>query len=244
MEASVQEKRNAYRFTINDPFREECPACGQSMTNMIDDMSICENPSCPFLGEGVQTVVYALIEAGRTIIEACDIAATYSLESDLDPEVAERKFTVDSMESANWVLKKIAQAPDSLSQIQAMADAEYNAIQQRADDLKQAHINTIAFFQTAYGPQLEAWAAAELVGEKKKSKPLIYGKVGFKKSRDKVVVIDEDAAIEWCACNNPEAVKTSILTSNLSDEALKKDFVHIEPGVDKFYIDAKLPEVQ
>lgn len=156
------------------------------------------------------------------------------------------RFAVTDMPSANWVLKQIATTEAELDSITEMVNAEILAIKKRAERITKPLERRLEFFNKAYGYQLQEFARAETEGKKQKSVNLLYGKIGFRKNPDKVVMdVDEDDVIQelkrkgkrYCI-RKIESIKHNEFKDTIPE--LAPGFAHIEPGEIKFYIKAEL----
>lgn len=229
----------------------KCPFCQEKLLVQEDSDSYdpehstyweycCGDDNCTFyLSEDTRNVynalrgAYSLDEAVSMILEYCQ-------------EETDTRFKVTDRSSANWVLKKMAQAAAEMTDIDKMCDDEIAVINRRREQLKKSPQGTLNFFSIAYKDQLEQFARAELEGQKKKSIPLIYGMIGFRSSADKLVAVDETKAIKWAEEHAPEAVKKSLLISKIPVSAIPESDGAFDIAVspDRFYIDAKIPEVK
>lgn len=197
-------------------------------------------------------VYNALVDAGWESKAAIDmILDNRDITEDTDAPEPAKRFQINDLHSANWVLKQIAQTEEQIKELNDLANAEIDKILRRVSSIIQPLENRIAFFKGAYGVALEDWAAGELEGKKSKSINLIHGKVGFRKSPDKVVLdVEDDIAIEECkllgrydCIRVKEVVDKTELKKALQQSA--DDFAniaHIELGQNTFYAKAELPE--
>lgn len=266
MEVSVQE-RSIYRFGL--PTEElldgntRCPLCGDGMTlEPVPDVIkqtpdggaayVCYNPLCPYTTQPeVRDVIAALIESGRTPLMAVTIAANYTADGE-EPVSADR-FHITDRSSANWVLKQMANIQRQIDNTQAMINNEMTAIARRGEKLLLPLARQLAFFENAFGPEIEDWLRKELDGQKIRSVKLLHGSVGFRKDANKMVVDDEQRAILTAKLGDyhdvvrvKEEIKKTDLKTLIENDAraqeLFSDCAHIEPGTDTFYIKPEIPE--
>lgn len=212
---------------------------------MVQTDSTTEQEKCQLTPEQ-EAILQQLIDAGHDAVEATGwVLAEVSATADGPP-----RFAVMDMSSANWALKKIAELEDKQRQIERMGDAERDAITKRMNTLLSPIDKAIEFFVTVYGPQLEAWARAEIGSGKKRSVNLLHGTVGFRKGQDKLVVDDEDAMISVARTQGwDDCLKFSLLKAPLMNRLTDQPdwlqgligIAHIEPAEDKFYSKAELP---
>lgn len=101
-----------------------------------------------------------------------------NLNDYLQPEEAKEGFVIDSMEKAEWALKKIAEHKAECKRIADFANEQIAKIQAWADEQAEAHENDVKFFEGLLMP----FAAAELEGKKTKTIKMPSGKMSFKKA--------------------------------------------------------------
>jgi len=186
-----------------------------------------------------ERILQLLIEAGHDEEEAREWVLTEVFEAEEKP-----RFTVTDESSANWVLRKLAECDAEESVIKQMVDEEIERIKKRAEKLLSPIQRKRQFFETVFTPQLEEFAKSR-VTDKRRSVNLLHGKVGFRKGQEKLIIDDEQKAIEWAEEYCPAAIKKSILLTpmkELSQEAEAAGFCHIEHAEDKFYIEAEMPQ--
>jgi hypothetical protein len=123
-------------------------------------------------------------------------------------------FTVKDADSANWVIRKIAEARAYAERAKRWADAEVRRAR-RAEE----------FFVARFGEQLRRWTIAELASRHSSSKSISMpaGRIGFRTQPVRVEVVDSEAAIAWCKQNLPSAVEAreSLAKSVVTERALK-----------------------
>ena len=114
-----------------------------------------------------------------------------NLNDYLKPVEAKDSFIVDSMEKAEWALKKIAEHKAECKRIDDFANEQIAKIQAWADEQAEAHENDVKFFEGLLMP----FAAAELEGKKTKTLKMPSGKMSFKKAT--TYERDEKALLEF-----------------------------------------------
>ena len=152
----------------------------------------------------------------------------------LQPNELYDKFEVRDLSAANWAAGKIVQANSKKAEIEAVAAEMHRKIDAWAEDAKKTH-------DTGYLEEmLREWTYNEIQGEKRRSVKLFGATAGFRKSPDRVDVLDENQAIEYCTAYHPDLVREKVTYS--LDKKMVKDTgeiipgVEIHPGVEKFYI--------
>lgn len=101
-----------------------------------------------------------------------------NLNDYLKPVEDKEGFAVDSMEKAEWALKKIAEHKAECKRIADFANEQIAKIQAWAEEQAEAHENDVKFFEGLLMP----FAAAELEGKKTKTLKMPSGKMSFKKA--------------------------------------------------------------
>lgn len=114
-----------------------------------------------------------------------------------------------------WYAEKEARLVGAEAAAQARYDAELSLLQQGLDGVKSEVRRQRSGLEWKWAEPLRKELNARLQGGKSRSINTTYGKVGFRTSGggEKLVVDDEDAAIEDALLREPSAVKMSLLTS-------------------------------
>ena len=183
-----------------------------------------------------------------------DLANDYIEYVAQEIEVEKETFLVNSEESANWCLMKIAIANENIAEIDAYVEREIARIQAFAQKKRDIQLSTISFMEGKLHPYIANRLAEENKNKKKpvKSILLLNGRCGFKAaSRD--IERDEDQAIAWAEKNAPDMVerklklkwgelkKTLIFDGGqvMSKDGEILDFIKYEDHPDKFYTEVK-----
>jgi phage host-nuclease inhibitor protein Gam len=219
---------------------------------MCNQMSTTDQPA---LTPEQESILQSLIEAGQDPDEAREWVTDYVVSDESKPV-----FMVKDMSSANWVLKKLAECDAEEAEVMSMVEAEIETIRKRAERLIAPIARKRMFFKTAYLPQLEEWAKSKLEGQKAKSVKLVHGTVGFRRSPEKLVIDDEDKAIQIIEEHYPASlrIKKEIDKKQLkvdmeafgeteicvNDKGVKRTIAHIEPGADTFYVKPEMPAAE
>jgi hypothetical protein len=147
-----------------------------------------------------------------------------------DPAVPEA-FAVRDRASANWVVRKIAEARAYADHVKAWAELELRRAQREE-----------AFFLRRFGTELEAWARAEIESSRRKSLKLPAGTVGFRTEPIRLEINDEQKLILWCRRHLPDAVRvqTSVLRAAVKEHLVQTgecpDGTQPSGGGERFYI--------
>lgn len=139
-----------------------------------------------------------------------------SSTDDNDLEVASigtAGFNVHDESSANWIVRKIAEARRYGLRVKAWAELETRRAERESE-----------FFFKRYAVELEAWLRGRLneLGGKRKSINLPAGTVGIRAEQSRLTIIDHASLTEWCTRNLNEAVRVRIESSGSEGVALRK----------------------
>lgn len=115
------------------------------------------------------------------------------------PAEMQAEFHVTDERSANWVLRKLAEARMRVSKA-----LEWAAHEEEAGKNEEEHL------MARFGSELQEFAARAIEGGKKKSLSLPAGTVGFRSSPEKIEVKDDDAYIEWVERSFPGALNVTL----------------------------------
>lgn len=113
-----------------------------------------------------------------------------------DTTEAER-FTIDSAERADWLLKRLMHLDAEKATVEAMAA-------QRVEELEADKNRLMARF----GGELEAWARTEAEKRHRQTITLMYGAVSFRKVAARLTVTSEADAITTARAVLPQAITT------------------------------------
>ena len=120
------------------------------------------------------------------------------------------QFRVHDSKSANWVVRKIAQARAYADRIDIWAEAERRRARREEE-----------FFLRQFHAQLYSWLTAELRerGGKAKSINLPAGRVGLRRNLARLKVTDASVALAWAREHRPQAIRRSesVPKSQLTD---------------------------
>lgn len=122
-------------------------------------------------------------------------------------------FSVRDDDSANWVVRKIAEARSYAAHVKEWAKRE----QERAERDEER-------LMARFSAELEEWARAQLTG-KKKSVDLPAGRLGFRSEPAKLTYVDKDAekaALEWARKCHAECVVVIPASERLDKEAINR----------------------
>lgn len=122
-----------------------------------------------------------------------------------------QSFAITDQKSANWVVRRIAEARSYARDVQEWAQVESLRAQREEQ-----------FFLWRFGAQLEEFARAgveQLHG--RKSLKLPAGTVGFRAQPLRVHIHNEEQALEWARTNCPAAVRLTVEMPPLDAESLR-----------------------
>jgi phage host-nuclease inhibitor protein Gam len=150
---------------------------------------------------------------------------------DLAPEGHAGPWQPQTIRDVEWCLERVGEAEADRLEILAQMDAARDAILKRGTAIIDKAECRAEWFRSL----AESYAAAhrdEFVRGKSKSRELLSGTVGFRASAEKVVVVDEAAAIAWASESHLELLD---LKPRLDKRALSKFVLgsgEIPPGCD------------
>lgn len=126
-------------------------------------------------------------------------------------------FVVKDRESAEWVLRKITEAEAAIKAEAEMLEVVASRIKGKIKALKARS----AWFSTRFKSELAVVAKASLQG-KKRNVDFTWGRIGFRKSKEKLEVEDKDKAIGFLedteGCEDAVKTEKSVLIRNLPPE--------------------------
>ena len=141
------------------------------------------------------------------------------------------KFHITDSKRCDWLIKKFTSINDEIERLE----------KQHTRRIKQLE-NEEQFLKNRFGRELEGFVRAHLDGSRK-SIDFPHGRAGFRKTRETVEIVDQEAAVNWAKENCFEAlrkkewtIKTPLI-KYLRDTGVIPDGCEHEPAKDKFYID-------
>lgn len=168
-----------------------------------------------------------LREAGWTEAEAQQM---------IDDEYPEQEaFEVTDPASADWVLRKMAEAEEEIKAITLRMQDEVNRLVAKAESLAAPHKRKLEFFRSTYSQQLEAYARKEAARTGKKTVKGLYGDISIKAGSKSLEWVGTEPEIRpLLAKAYPEAVQevvTHTLLKTPIKEAFKDGFTGYIDGV-------------
>lgn len=163
---------------------------------------------------------------------AADASPPESYVDDEEPAVS-APWTVQSLEDADWALKRIGDLEREVAENERVYQSALLRLKLRHGVLTERADRGIAFFTA----KLEAYAAehrAELIKGKKKSRTLLHGSLGFRKSGGGLEVLDKEALLGWCR-QQPVESEVLRITEAPAIAAVQKHFKdtgEVPPGTE------------
>ena len=136
-------------------------------------------------------------------------------EIDPDEEAVAESWHVEDLSSAEWAMRRVAKATKEIADIDAAAQQWHQEIEDWRDKVAKRPNQTIEFFSE----HLARYARkAREANEDNKTLVLPSGEVRTRSSKEKIVVDDVEAALEWARTAAPDAIKTteSLLVKELA----------------------------
>jgi hypothetical protein len=133
-------------------------------------------------------------------------------------------FRVDSLESFNWVMRKMLTVESQIMAVEQSADViAAKAIVANATAMRERLYKRYASLENFFGPDLGEFARQQMEGKKERTFYSPYGSVGLRKKAGGVKVADPDRAIEVIETLFPEgieavATKKSFLISKVPEK--------------------------
>tara|TARA_Y100000310_G_C20613758_1_gene779460 strand:+ start:666 stop:1223 length:558 start_codon:yes stop_codon:yes gene_type:complete len=157
-------------------------------------------------------------------------------------ELTKEEWKVDSVQTAEWAVSKIASELKRYTAIRAACD-EYR---RRLAEKEKAALAAYQAVEDGFLRHLVPWAQEHLEGSKKRSVDLLNGKLSVRRSPASVVVLDEAKAIKALK-DHPKAeelvrVKESIAKAEvkaLMKEGERVDGLRLVDGTDKWSVECE-----
>lgn len=161
--------------------------------------------------------------------------------SDDSPEQeVQEGFAVRDLQSADWCLAKALSAQKRINEIEAYAEAAIAEARKRIEREVSSYRRTVERMATF----LEPWVRERLAGEKRKSLRLLSGRVGLRKSPDRLEVRDEKRTVaqlkndgaDFCVRVKEEVDKRELMKAIKAGGPLPEGCA-VVPGEEHFYLD-------
>lgn len=139
-------------------------------------------------------------------------------DAHVDTEREDReRFKIEDDSQATWAMRKASAARARLAEIQAIADAEIERIQQWAEHESRVPMRDLDYFE---GILIEYGRKQRAEGRKTVSTP--YGSIKSRSGQARFVFSDKAQFIEWAKVNRPEwlVVKEDVSLSALRDASI------------------------
>jgi len=160
-------------------------------------------------------------------------------EALLPEEQGPQNFQVDTLEKAEWAIRKIARAEARIQAFIALAEKRKAEIDERLKEVTRA--DRLAVDQL--GQLIRPWGEVEIAkAGKKKSMKLLGGEIGFRTTQH-LEVIDEAAALASLENGHPECIRVKREVDKTATTKLIKEKGEVPDGVElasttRFYIQA------
>jgi hypothetical protein len=115
---------------------------------------------------------------------------------------ATERFAVDTVETAEWVLKLRSEIDAEIAAI----DLRREALVKHLGDLRSRALRRLSFWDYRFAPSLIAFARSQLSGNSRTAR-FSWGSVGFRRAPGTHQILDMDAAVEWMWTYAPHKVK-------------------------------------
>jgi len=165
----------------------------------------------------------------------------YDLISDEHDTVeVQEGFAVRDLQSADWCLAKALSAQKRINEIEAYAEAAIAEARKRIEREVSGYQRTVQ----RMADFLEPWVRERVSGEKRKSLRLLSGRMGLRKSPDRLEVGDEKAAVadlkqlgRLGAIRVKEEVDKRAVMADVKAGAPLPEGCTVVPGEERFFLD-------
>jgi len=152
---------------------------------------------------------------------------------------AHENFVIDTLEKAEWALRKKGTAQGEIERMETYAVYLTNRIMQRLEQITKVHRDTVDTMDALLRP----WANVEIAkASGRKSVKLLAGTLGFRSSVPSLLVTDEVAAVKWLKKHKlkamvrvKEEVKKAEVKKLIEEKGEIPDGVELKPGETRFY---------
>jgi hypothetical protein len=166
--------------------------------------------------------------------------AIFAPEPDESPVEARGTFEIDTQKKATWAARKILNAEERISERQSLA-REYKS---RIDNWLKAANEPDTCSIESLKVLLEPYLSEELKGQRKRSIDLVGVRIGYRKLPERIEIVDEQKALQFCEQNQPDVVITRKELSKAGLKACAKagtliPGVVIDGGTERIYAKAQ-----
>jgi phage host-nuclease inhibitor protein Gam len=173
----------------------------------------------------------------------------YNYADEQEPSV-QVGWQVDSPESADWALLRLAECEAEAAAIEAQYAAAVARLRLHADGLVRRAGRGAAFFRYKLTDYAERHRADILGHGKRKSRDYLHGRLSWRSRSERLVVQDREALIGWLSAQPVEAnlyrIKIEPDMKALQDLLKRTGQVppgcDVEPESETLHIDARAPE--
>jgi hypothetical protein len=149
-------------------------------------------------------------------------------------------FSIRDAASANWVVRKIAEARAYAARVKMWAELERRCAKREEE-----------FLLRRFGAQLEAWARRQIAQQhdRRRSVSLPAGVIGFRTAPDRLSINVEKRLLVWCRQHLPsaiciiESVTKTPLMDYLKATGECPPGTELQGGEDRFHITSKNLEI-
>jgi phage host-nuclease inhibitor protein Gam len=165
-----------------------------------------------------------------------------------DEQPVQEHFEINSLELAEWAMRKIARARKEIERFDEAAQKIIDKIKARVELLAKPHERTIETMTIL----LEPWIGIEIAkqGAKKRSYNLIGGKAGYRSNPNSIEIVDEQIAIKWLEENALECI---VIKKSISKKAVNElicntgevpSGIEVKQGETKFYVTTDVDKIE
>lgn len=115
----------------------------------------------------------------------------------LEVDDVDEGWSIRDLETADWALLRLADLEREVEENTRVTNVHISKLQQRCQALNQTVIRRTEFFRQALAAFAQTHRAALLGSGKKKSRALLHGTLGWRKTGGGLTVTDKEALLEW-----------------------------------------------
>ena len=159
----------------------------------------------------------------------------FNLFDEIEAQSKGEVFQVNTPEAADWCLSKIAAHKKQYEKAKKQYDHYLAKMNAWLENIKTETENNVSYFEHC----LIDYTMNNLPG-KKRSIDLPHGRVGFRKTPDKIEIRDEEKAIAWLDENYPAGIITKKTISKKAIKGVDVPGTQIIQGSDRIYTEPDL----
>jgi len=138
-----------------------------------------------------------------------------------EPAVTDQ-WSIGDLSAADWALSRICDLEREIAENNELAEEAIAKIKMRTDLLNERAQRGVAFFKGRLATFAQTHRELLLGGGKKKSRSLLHGSIGFRKTGGSLEVLDKSELLEWARFQPAEFGFVRIKEEPAVDEIKKR----------------------